>query len=170
VAMRDYEIRDVMGRNKYPVIEINVVFVRSAHFPTDFLNLQVSYHNIGRIYAQYVNGFVQVPRDLFHHSLPRNMRLVTIEGVECCEFFFENIHKDIIDVQLNAPGTTSGFRYITRYDPVLPGLRGIQNFQYLITEETIKKHPDSLIRWAVYADNSPRREGQIRVAKIEFRD
>lgn len=182
VPMYDYEIRDVMGRSKYPVIEVDMAFVRHARLKSYFLELELSYRNVGRIYAQYVNGFVQVPNVLFiGPGVSESSRLVTIEGVEHQKLFFENIHKDIVDVEPcftgmslssgdSIPGVSSRFRYVTRYDPLLPGLARTENLGPPINKEAIKKHADCSIWWAVYADNSPKREGQIRVGEIELRD
>jgi hypothetical protein len=167
VPMHDYEIRDVMGRSKYPIIEIEMFFVRS----TGLLELQVSYYNTGPIYAQCMIGFLQISSVLFWPQSPTGSDLVTVEGVEYRELFFQNIHKDIIEVKPGSSAIPSRINYITRYDPILPGVGGtVRDIGFSTTQEAIKKHADSLIRWIVYADNSPKTEGQIPLGDIEIRD
>lgn len=172
LPMHDYEIRDVMGRNKNPVIEVDMVLMPSRELRLRGLNLgllelQVFYRNVGRIYAQYVNGFVLIPSVLFGSFAHKKGRQVTIEGVEYRELLFENIHEDIVGVEAGIP---SEFRYVTRYDPLLPGLGRTYTVRLGIGEDNIVKHRDSLIQWTIYADNSPKRQGQIRLGEIELRD
>jgi len=181
VPMHDYEVRDVMGRSKYPIIDVRIFLASSDRFGPELLELKVSYRNIGAVYAQYVNGFVQVPCFLLKLFADKDSRHGIIDGVKYEERSFENIHKDMVDAKPGLPsmpspggGSTPGlppqFRYVTRYDPLLPGLGRTFTVQLGVSKEAIDKHQDSMIRWTVYADNSPKREGRIRFGEIKLHD
>lgn len=167
VPMHDYEIRDVMGRSKYPTIDVTIFLASSDRFELDFLELKVFYRNVGPIYAQYVSGFVQIPCFLLKSFSDKDSRHGTIDGVKYEERSFKNIHKDMVDAK---PGLLPQFHYVSRYDPLLPGLGRTFTVQLGVSKEVIDKHQDSMIRWIIYADNSPKKEGQIRLGEIKLRD
>lgn len=179
VPMEDHEIRDVMGRSQYPRIQIELTLTPDTE-RDGLLDLEVFYRNVGSIYARYVNGFLQVPTALFAGYSPADGRTIKIGDVQCSEVLFENIHKDIVDVKAGLPplklpgGSATGipaqYRYVTRYDPLLPGLGRTYVLSLGITKDKIEEYADNLIRWSVYADNAPMKEGESRLGDIKLTD
>ncbi|KXK02152.1 MAG: Divergent AAA domain protein [Acidobacteria bacterium OLB17] len=58
--MLDHEIRDVMNRSEHPKIELLFEIVKETYET----NLEVRPFNIGRVYANYINFLLFLPRNL----------------------------------------------------------------------------------------------------------
>jgi hypothetical protein len=131
VPMHDHEVRDVMARSQHPDIEVRLSLIRTPQHGSlraiGRVSLRVTYHNVGAIYAQYVNGFVQIPVSIAGDDCEQNEWLVTIDGQQYKEKFFANVHRDLVAYKSGMPALGPDFRgvpgqayYVTRYDPVLP--------------------------------------------------
>jgi len=174
VPMADYEIRDVMARRQHPRIQVDF---HLTHRQDGLLDLVVFYRNTGNIYAEYVNGFVSVPDSILDEEYSEEYRLRTIEGVAYRVLEFANIHRDVVQVRPGLPSLPGMAEeippqpyYVTRYDPVLPGL-GRQFVAGLrISQADLQNQANSLVLWVVFADNAPRQSGQVRIGDIATLD
>ncbi len=184
VPMLDYEIKDIMNRLKYPVIELEFEIeaftyeegkhsfispVKQFTFgkepiepPKKFITtytLKIFPRNKGKVFANYINYYLQLPEIICDSDEIRYLRKPT-DGM--VEFYGENTFRDIVGFK-NA-GLHSVPEYgPSRFDPVLPGLRG--------RSEKIKldanfKSVDCEITWIVYADNASPQTGSVKLDNI----
>jgi len=183
IAMEDHEIRDVMGRAQYPKIELSFTIqthLREYALTYDQITgmpiqtsqgiytiLQVTAKNVGRVYAQYVNGFIRIPCNLIDEDPYEHLERITIDGHEYVDYYKDNTTRDIIgyiDKGFNTPGTP---KYSTpRYDPMLPNTSRVWEFT-LTTDLGRIDLSNSFILWELYADNAPVNTGSIRVDRIK---
>ena len=181
IPMEDYEVRDTMGRLKYPKFDLDFwIEISTEVYHHEFDNL-ISEHtncvlkivakNIGGIYAQYINSFIQVPiellNDLTIEQINKNKEeYIEIDGRKYYEFFKDNTERDIVD--FDRIGLSSIPKYgPSRYDPILPGL--IQTWNIILNEEIENLKKDDLtINWSLYTDNAPVNNGFIALSKIKI--
>ncbi len=174
VPMADHEIRDVMNRSRHPDIEVSLAIQIGEY---GYLHLVLFYQNIGKLYASYVNGFVSVATAILEKPRTRARSSKLIEGQECKTFDFENIHKDIVQRRDGMPPIPDGMGgmmgvfdskefYVTRYDPILPGLGRYFFIGLGIEEAELPKHQGCIVRWSLFADNAPERKGTSRLGDL----
>lgn len=143
--MFDYEIKDVMNRAKYPVIklEFEIEEEREGVF---FLKIRPV--NKGRIYANFVNYFVELPKNILSKSELYDLKLISKDIVE---FYGENLILDSAS---------------SRFDPILPGVYGRSERISLDSNPTFG---DKKIKWRVHADNAPIQSGEMLLKQITVR-
>jgi hypothetical protein len=166
-------VMDIMGRAIHPKMEIICSFVperTSKHLPTSKpkFELEIYCRNAGRVYANFVNGFVLIPEAMF---LGGKGRKKILDGKNYIERYFENTHKDMVGTMKGYTGGQLGISYseplyATRFDPVLPSLGFRDVFSLRIRQEELKKLADEIIMWTIYADNAPAVKGQVRVGDL----
>ena len=173
VPMADHEIRDVMNRSRHPRFEVDLAVQRRKY---GMLCLELFYHNVGEIYAQYVNGFVSVACELLSGS---DGRSVIVQGQECREFGFANLHQDLVQYRAGIPSISTGSGgfvggtgderyYVTRYDPILPGLGRSYYVSLGVLEDKIEAHRESVIQWTLYADNARPIVGLTKMGEVQL--
>lgn len=184
VPMEDYEIRDIMSRLKYPDVTLEFVLESreeverdpiqgtpktfSSSFPFQKIEpqkwfeyrLRVAIKNNGRVYANYVNYFLEIPEEiLFEKDDFKDSDIRSHYKV----YSGENTIRDILGVK------TQLFRQIiyeygpSRYDPVLPGTRSRYEKIKLINN---LHHWNKELFWTIYADNAEVRHGSINLATL----
>jgi hypothetical protein len=179
VPMEDYEVRDTMGRQQFPVIDIGLEVEITTHKSSNMLtneshvstayDLNIRAKNVGKIYAQYVNGFFDIPlpllSDIKREQIEDDKEAIKVEnGKEYYEYYRDNTVRDVVDSQFNIYGSIPKYGP-SRYDPILPGLsqawsiRLCNNFKH-INLDTLE------IRWTIYADNAPPVQEKIMVKDI----
>jgi predicted HTH transcriptional regulator len=89
VPMEDYEIRDVMGRNKYPNVILDFV-INNENF------LEISAQNYGEIYAKYVRCLINIPTILLseYEKFLSSPQRVIINDIEYCQIYADNSRPD----------------------------------------------------------------------------
>jgi hypothetical protein len=177
LPMQDYEIRDVMNRLKYPKIEMNFELIKytfqvrkasqylggkDENKEQTTLTLKVRPFNVGNQYAQYVNYFLELPLEVFDRESAMTHNKISDSTVQ---YYGENTLRDILDVDHTPWGSTKEKLGPSRFDPILPGLRG--------RPESIQLKPDIIlnnfeIKWKVYADNAPMNSGVIKMTEIKL--
>lgn len=166
-------VMDIVGRAKHPKMKLSCRFIpeRTAKYEgtsDPALELEIYCRNAGRVYANFVNGFVQIPEAMVFGG--RGVKK-TIDGKTYIERFFENTHKDMVGTTKaytggQIPMSYSEPLYATRFDPVLPSL-GFTNYVSLrVRQDDLKNFEDEVIRWTVYADNAPMVEGEVRIGTL----
>lgn len=176
VPMEDYEIRDVMGRGKYPKIELSFQVNKTVFKtrPTTTSNdplaairesltvqttdiyghrakdigykLEISAENTGLVYSQFVSIFVHVPYVLTDWQLPSSV-------------LWKHIYtEDDIEYYEFRPSASS---------PILPNLT--QTWDFDLTDTWEQMTLDGLrIKWEVYADNAPPTTGEMMASEIDI--
>jgi hypothetical protein len=182
--MVDYEIKDIMNRSKYPVIELDfeieeytyeegknsvVPPIKQFSFgkepiepPKKFITihtLKIFPRNKGKVFANYINYYVQLPEIICDSEAIRHLRKPA-DGI--VEFYGENTFRDVMGVKYVGLSHVPEYGP-SRFDPVLPGLRG--------RSEKIKltAHCQSIeceIIWEVYADNASPQRGSVNLKEI----
>lgn len=184
-AMEDYEIRDVMNRGQHPVIDLefeidevsfvhestpNPIFgsIQKTHEIIKDIKLKVYTKNNGNVYANYVNYYLQLNRNIMVEAEYRSLRTYKKDnsGVIFAEYYGENTMRDVLDVEYR-PGFLGGSSVKhgpSRFDPILPGMHSRAEKIKLV--ENYELFNEEFIEWKVYADNAKPREGKIRFGDI----
>ena len=185
VAMLDYEIRDIMNRKKTPLISLTFILEKyiyevKSSFPVinysfnekvekekeyETLNtLYVYGKNIGGIYTNYVNCFIDVPEEILAADEYNYRESIEINGIVHKRLYCDNT---ILEVKEVVPvGLTYSTKYWpSRYDPILP------NTKLKLTDIKLRSNMENLrgkIYWEVFADNAEKRVGKIEISEIEI--
>lgn len=208
VMMADYEIRDVMGRRQYPRIELEFEIeitqeeVRAGGGMSSLLGgytpsllgasrepeetkivnrfeLKIWAFNSGRVYAQYVNAFIEIP-DVLLPPEPEDEEMLLIMGGErdkndidgtlYYRHYDDNTTRDIIGFEKSGLGGSSPNYGPARHVPILPGRHyGFEEVDLRGDFESISLE-NLYIEWEVFADNAPALKSRIAVADIEIID
>jgi hypothetical protein len=174
IAMEDYEVRDIMSRVKHPVVELDFIIERKMQQARDPINkmpkpggqqwmqynLKVSISNKGKVYANYVNYFLELPEDILNND--ENLKdSPTRSGYKV--YYGENTIRDILDVKLQTFGKTYYNYGPSRYDPVLPGTKGRSETIHLKNNLVNMEY---VLYWKIYADNAEERIGEIELSQV----
>ncbi len=171
-------VMDIIGRTKHPKMAMNVKILSEKEKRSTLYDsrkdivIRCFCENVSSVYANYVNGWIYIPEIFVGRGYGRE---TVIDGKNYQSFYFENIHKDRVGEQKTTRRTFLGGQeqyypdseplYITRFDPVLPGLGFNAKTQELnrIEAEQLSEFNEEEIRWKIYADNSPVQEGAIKL-------
>lgn len=176
LPMQDYEIRDVMNRLKYPKIEMDFELVKHRYTESlraqglnvdeyrhkTTLTLKVRPHNVGSQFAQYINYFIEIPLHAMDDDVSTRYKKINEAMIE---YYGENTIRDVLDVR-HTPYGGAEIKYgPSRFDPVLPGLKGRAEEIPLRNGLMLGEHE---IKWKVYADNAPVNSGSIKMIDIKY--
>lgn len=173
-AMEDYEIRDIMNRNKTPIINlefqlikttVNVIEKNYNFFPTrgiqenksQRIDYRLKYRpfNNGQILAKYINYFVYIPSDIVVDKED-----LDIEG-DYCIVFGDNTTRDLLDISVGQRKYGP-----VRYDPILPGIYGSgHGIDLCFDNVDIKNLP--CIKYEMHADNAPSKTITVEWTELE---
>lgn len=161
-AMEDFAIRDIMNRIKTPIIDVEFTLVKKTiHVKTynytavSFLGrseentqrtdyiLKCRLVNNGEIYANYINSFIYIPKDV----LATNDDYA--EEGDYYRLYEDNTTRDLM--RLNGMHKEYG---PVRYDPLLPGMS--------VNCRSVKLDLDDIenllpLKYKIHADNAPTR-------------
>jgi hypothetical protein len=157
-------VLDILGRAVHPRLEISFsIREHLLHKRSYRIELLISCKNIGRVYAKYINGFIEAPKSL----IDKHEEDQAPGSWKRTKLLFDNVHKDIVDVDLSLGGPRTLNRYVTRYAPLLPGLSIRKAYAMAIKRlDELVQFADSQLAWTVYADNMAPVEGVIRIGDI----
>lgn len=183
IPMEDYEVRDTMGRLQHPKIEIAfAIEISSRKYFSQLENkqkidtkctLKVFAQNVGKVYAQYINGFIQVPYPILHDLTLKqikykNEKVIEDNGQKYYEYYQDNTIRDLIDTEFSGGGSINKYGP-SRYEPILPGL--IHTWDMILRDDFTEVNLGELeIKWMVYADNATPIQGSIKVKDIQVSD
>lgn len=154
IPMEDYEIRDVMSRSNHPDISLEFEFgwiSEEYKLPALFVRAI----NQGRRYANYVVAIVEIPVEILQDLKP-NQSKGHFETKEFVNKTFDALPS--YGITSTAPGSYS-------YEPILPGLAHTWDIP-VGTNIRPNVYDGLALKWAVYADNAPPNEGEIKVVEI----
>jgi Putative DNA-binding domain len=181
VPMEDYEIRDVLARQQHPKIELQfeielttdysyegetqvggatIVPPGAMKITTTKYTLKIRARNAGRVYAQYVNAFVDIPIHFLHEEELEFRQIKTDAGVDYCALYFDYTVRDVVGVSGLTP-----VRGPSRYDPILPRLSHTWNLR--LSDKFERLESRFPIRWSTYADNAAPNTGETSIENIE---
>jgi hypothetical protein len=182
--MYDYEVKDLMNRNKSPKIEIILEIEKykyevkppisqitiqmdrdeeptKEYSTTNTLNVHAK--NVGGIFAEYVNCFLEIPVSILKEDEYNHRNSVFKDGIEYKRIFCDNTIREIKDIKNFGMFNTYDY-WPSRYDPILP------ETQFRLDEIKFKKgflFNDEKIFWEVYADNAIKESGEISLPEIK---
>lgn len=180
LRMQDYEIRDVMNRLTHPKIEIQFQLERQMRIIRSTpsfgglygrgqsqaandkmlpsLTLRFWPANKGARYAKYINYFVDLPNNILDEKesyLKISETSARVRG--------DNTVRDIVDSKLIMNNMVDTKYGPSRYDPILPGIRGRP---MTVSLDPLLVVGQQEIVWDVYADNAPINHGVVRLNEI----
>lgn len=173
-AMEDYEIRDIMNRNKTPIINLEFQLIKTTvkvieknynFFPmrgiqenkSQRIDYRLKYRpfNNGQILAKYINYFVYIPSDIVVDKED-----LDIEG-DYCIVFGDNTTRDLVDISVGQRKYGP-----VRYDPILPGIYGSgHGIDLCFDNVDIKNLP--CIKYEMHADNAPSKTITVEWTELE---
>ncbi len=159
-------VLDIIGRQRYPIIQPDFYYTREKN--TDNFALNICLRNIGRIYASYVVAFISIPYTLASSPDQQvDFDSYTVGDQEKYAVFRKlNMKRDSVQPGIDLPDFGPA-----RYVPILPDL----DFHTRINlSQEFSKYRNRLfgaeIKWRVFADNAPEREGSIIANQITYLD
>lgn len=185
--MYDYEIRDILNRTKLPIIELQLEIQKYTYevkqqnfglpafsigtngmyqkaepvkeYKTNY-TLRIFAKNNGRVLANYVNAYVEIPKKYLEEDKEEKNGISSI--------FLENTIRDIVD-STYIPTMNGGYsspKYgPSRYDPILP-TRSLLMKSIKLNESFIDS--TDILEWNVYSDNAEPRNGNICLSEIKI--
>ena len=161
VAMYDYEIRDIMNRNKFPKIELSFEIEQRVFKIKNILS--VYGHNVGGIYANYVNCFLEIPVSMLDAEKYDHISAFDKNGITYKQIYCDNTIREVRGLT-NSIINLDYTYWPSRYDPILP------NTNSRMEEIDLKSNIDDfsgIIYWSISADNAEKTFGQINFADID---
>lgn len=188
LVMEDYQIRDVMNRVRHPRLQLQFTLIfdfmltagnstprqMSKHLNNEPTRLEVRLHNIGPVFAQYVQVSLNIPATLLYYRIASRSadsygQPVDTRGLSGAydkqTWTNENV--------LTAPQYNNNGQIIaadvpvhSTYAPILP------ETNRLIKVFNLEGHYDpatleALITWKIHADNARPRKGKIAIRDIK---
>jgi len=172
----DHEIRDIMNRQKAPVIKPLFLVAKKPnltmpnndllryHQPYPY-SLHVYVENVGKMYAKYVNIVLSLPERCVNDGAADE------DDGSMTEITLNNKVRDLVEVpdhsrrtfdmdELNKPKQYGP----ARYEPLLPGMH-VKLDSFDLTQ--IAPQPGNELKWTIYADNAEPKTGSIEISKID---
>ncbi len=170
VPISHRHVVDIMGRAKHPKIMLTSATVKTWLWKDGRLSnivLQSEFTNVGKVYANYVNGNIFLPSNIAGQDKHfTDTKIVNDKVYRKLEF--NNIHQDLIDTRDNPKWGRKEEFYVTRYNPILPKLSirvGILLAEELFSNMHILEKEELL--WEVYADNAPTETGIFSLKDVK---
>ena len=167
VPMEDHEIRDVMNRDKFPVInlEFSIESRRTTigRYVFKRNTLLIRAKNVGQLYALYVNCRIYLPSLFAPHEISLfGKNFEEINGKPYYVLNKNNTRRDIL--RAGDHSTTEGTSW---FDPILPSLSHMWHWELPRGFDKLKLEMEDKIIWEVFADNSAPRSGKVQANEIE---
>jgi len=152
VPMEDHEIRDVMNRSRHPIVEPAFSFQENR--PDNSLVLHIALRNIGAIRARDIKLVVAIPKGIF--SAESSQFLGGTTQIDDQTYGTYTLQRtDLIIFPIDE------FPLTDHYGPIRTK-RGV-------TSLTVLTSPLYDLRWKIYADDMPPKEGRILLKDIPVR-
>lgn len=165
--MEDYEIRDVMNRNKNPKFKVCFEIIETNLKYT----LNVKIKNTGSVCAHYVYAYICLPKQYADTNaiiIDKNTKMV--QGVTTS--FLDNVLYYEYHLDNTAFGQMKEESIGTgRFNPIPPGLTRKWVIPLVSLKNQINNDlftGEGTIRWRIFADNAPVFAGAIALRKIKI--
>ena len=168
-------VMDIAGRQKHPEITIDCELGLESPYGSERSEptLTIWYENAGRIFANYINGWVYVPEVICEGRYGDGE---IMEGVRYVSEYFDNTIKETVGYRkgghtISLMGRESWMPReepltLSRYQPLLPSLRRRAFRSEVKSGPEMENHRDLEIRWKIFADNADKKEGSITIGEI----
>jgi hypothetical protein len=154
VPMHDYEIRDILNRQRHPKLEL------SFGFENRHSTLIVYIKNVGSVLANYVNVKIRLPFRIvenLHRNKLVNGNIVEQKG-NIVEISAANTVREMVD-----PFAQVARYWPSRYEPILPQTK------FLLTKFELCNYPfdnENILSWEIFCDNVNPIRGSIKLADL----
>ncbi len=194
VAMEDYEIRDVMGRNQHAQIDIDFQILIRTEIESSRIDmpplydqlrvskkaepkkytvyeLKVKLWNIGKVYAQYIKAFIQMPCALVYDYEAMRREQPGKPSREFIPDDYRTYSRDnTVRDKIKGGGWMAAEYGPARHVPILPGISmNVDGFTLTEDFEAID-WGQCTIKWTTHADNAPPNFGEVAIKDIEIID
>lgn len=177
VPMHDHEVRDVMSRRKHPKIVATAQIACETRYPflpipgnesENVLLLTVALENQGRVVANHVVCFIDLPKAFAFESDKMMSETVVNDGLECNRFVCDNSIKDMVGGgQFPKYGPARPF-------PILPELNlEVLSVQFRCSNDwhpAVFQSPKIKLHWQVHGDDAAPQAGIITFDQIPWVD
>lgn len=180
--MYDYEVRDVMNRNKFPKIELMFSieqhtfeikpFSPTFQFSQNNNQVQKEYKtsntlmvyafNIGSIYTNYVNCFLEIPASILDENEYMHLEKYEKNGTLYQKIYCDNTVREVKEITTIMNSSYPKY-WPSRYDPILPDTK--MKLDDIIFKKNIEIS-SGVIYWSVNADNAEKIADRIEINEI----
>jgi hypothetical protein len=184
IAMYDYEIRDILNRAHTPILKLEFVIKQESYeySPSNFLlgvpsrneksqkkiitdtDLIIYAYNEGKILANYVNCFIDLPESILGLDSKNDKKLKKINNIVYVEYYCSNTIRE-----LTGFSGSDKYRLPTygpsHYDPILPKTKKILK-EIRINSDL--KHNGLKFFYALHSDNSEPIMGEAKFSDIKI--
>jgi len=183
IPMYDYEIKDILNRAHTPLLNLQFSIEQKTYeyknkivFPgllyhekeeakTEIMtetNLMVYAYNEGKILANFINCFLNIPACITTDTTKYEMK--EIEGVKYIKRYCDNTSREIIGFsgsgQFSIPNNGP-----SHYEPILPKTRFRLSTIRINNDLNFKNFK---ICWSIHADNAEPRTGDFLLSEIDI--
>lgn len=167
-------VLDIIGRARHPKMHVTCEVIpegeydgaTNSYVPT----LLFRCRNQGRVFANYVNGFMNIPAPLVSARDVEDAFEHTLNGTKYVRLYFDNTIRDLvgqIDRYMGRiGGTMKEPTFISRFNPVLPSRHCATSVRLGVPLSQLANYNYEEIIWEVNADNAPIERGRIKVAEL----
>ncbi|MBT2163515.1 AlbA family DNA-binding domain-containing protein [Zobellia barbeyronii] len=146
-AMYDYEVRDILNRNKNPIISLDF------KFENQLKEIVIYAINSGAVYAKYVNVKFIISKSIcdFEYYDSHDHKTFQINT--------DNTIRDLLATQFSGSDKYGPSRYV----PILPRQR-FELIKIKLTDFAFDH--DNILEWEIFCDNSQPIAGKVRFADL----
>lgn len=151
-AMYDYEIRDILNRNKNPEIELDF------EFDYNHTNLTVYACNVGRILAKFLVIDFKIPKHIIKGNEHSRFAQISFET-----YNLDNTTREIVGIQTIGLNSMSNKYGPSKYEPILPKRK------FKLVEIELDNHPfdeENYLEWEIFCDNANPKKGTIKMREL----
>ncbi|MDO9186112.1 MAG: ATP-binding protein [Bacteroidia bacterium] len=187
IPLYDYEVRDIMNRNKFPKMEIvfqieeRTYEVKQKTFGGGLLEipkqtkqkkeyatkktLLVFAKNIGSVYAMYVNCDLEISKDLLDSEEYKYEKSFERFNIPLKKIYCDNTIREVKEVTSFLDVSYPKY-WPSRYDPILPGTES--KLKTIILNQNLNLDlAEGVIFYSVNADNAEKIQGELHIAEIK---
>lgn len=184
IAMYDYEIKDILNRSHTPILTLEFFIEQESYEyqPSNYIlgmpfrqenakteirtdtDLIINAYNEGKILANYVNCFVDIPESILKSDSKNKTKLKEITNIPYVEKYCENTTREVIGFSGSAPYSIPNYGP-SHYEPILPKTRSKLKSVRLNNDINFK---ELKIFWTTYADNAEPINGETKLSEIEI--
>jgi Putative DNA-binding domain len=182
ISMEDYEIRDVMNRQKHPSFSVSISIERQSgtYSATKLLGkttkeayknikMLIEIQNVGTVIARHVAMRLNMAISILEEEKRKELNYSTGQqnAHENTKLILKNTERDVVDGFYSFGGG-----YVPKYgpswfDPILPGLSHVWkiNLDSSLQDSDIHDHQ---IDWEIYADEAPSQQGNFSLKDVKL--
>ncbi|MFW5820489.1 MAG: hypothetical protein ACOCWA_04315, partial [Bacteroidota bacterium] len=125
--------------------------------------LSVYGHNIGGVYADYVNCYLEIPASMLDSKEYDHIGTFDKDGITYKQIYCDNTIREIKEVTPIMDNTYYKY-WPSRYDPILPDTNS--RLKKVVLKSNVDEFSGTIF-WSINADNAPKAFGQLEFPDIE---